>query len=185
MTGRPKSKPPRASWTLTARLLHWLMAALIIAQAALGWYAGSLDRSPWRIDMMTAHKSLGITLLALLLFRLAWRTTHPAPPAPAGTPGFAIRLAGWTHGALYLLMLAVPLTGWLSASASVFPWKFWWLFIWPRIAAPDQALHDLASSLHGVLVWVLAALLLLHITAALKHHLLDRDDVLRSMWNGR
>ena len=180
-----KSKTSADNWSLTSRLLHWLMAGLILVQAGLGWYAGSLSRSPLRIDMMTAHKSLGITLLMLLILRLAWRVTHPAPPPPPGTSKWAVRAAAWTHRGLYVLMLAIPMSGWLSASASIFPWKFWWLFTWPRITAPDQALHDVASGIHEVLIWTLAVLLVLHIAAALKHHLVDRDQVLRRMWKGK
>lgn len=176
--------PLSATWSLTARVLHWLIAALIGVQAGLGWYADSLERSPLRIDMMTAHKSLGITLLLLVLLRIAWRLTHPAPPPPQDSSKWAVRAAGWTHAALYLLMVAIPLSGWLSASASVFPWKYWWLFKWPRITAPDQAVHDLASTLHEAMIWTLAALLVLHIAAALKHHLVDRDHVLKRMWRG-
>lgn len=172
----------RKPWSLTARLLHWLMAVLIVLQAGLGWYAESLARSPHRIDMMTAHKSLGITLLMLAIVRLSWRWTHSAPPPLPDSSGLELSMARWTHGLLYFFLFAIPLSGWVAASAAVFPWKFWWLFSWPRLTAPDQVVHDLASSVHAVFIWSLAALLALHIAAALKHHLINRDPILRRMW---
>ena len=170
------------SWTLTARLLHWSMAILILLQAGLGWYAESLDRSPLRIDLMTAHKSLGISLLLLVIMRLAWRWRHPPPPPLPEPPRHARLLARWVQGLMYFLMFSIPLSGWLAASTAVFPWKLWWLLPWPRLTAPDAAVQDLAAGIHEWLIWSLTALLVLHIAAAIKNHLLDRDDTLRSMW---
>lgn len=173
------------SWSAVARRLHWLMAALIVAQGLLGWIAQEMERTPARVDAMTLHKSLGITLLLLLLFRLAWRWRHPVPSAPSGSNAFEIRLARLAHFAMYLLLGAISLSGWAAASAYVVPWKFWWLIRMPRIVAPDKAAYALASEIHETLVAVFLAVLAMHVAAALWHHFVKRDQVLTDMWRGR
>lgn len=173
------------NWTLTARALHWSMAILILLQAALGWVGAEMERSPLKVDVLTAHKSLGITLLLLVLFRLTWRWTHSAPAPPDTSRPWEIRAAWLSHAALYLLMIAVPLSGWLSASTSIVPWKLWWLVPWPDIAAVDQQLHAYAEDLHEALIWWLVAILAVHVAAALWHHFVKRDGVLRKMLRGQ
>lgn len=160
------------------------MAALILAQGVVGWIGHEMGRSPAKVDVMTAHKSLGITLLMLVMLRGFWRLTHPAPPHPPGIERWEIRAAWLSHAGLYLLMIALPLSGWLAASTSIVPWKLWWLIPWPDIAAPDEALHEIAEEMHETLVKVLIALLLVHVGAALRHHFIKRNDVLLRMWRG-
>jgi cytochrome b561 len=172
------------SWNTIARGLHWLMAVLILVQALVGWIAHDMERSPARIDAMTFHKSLGFTLLLLLLLRLAWRWTHSVPPPPAGSSAWEVRLARLAHVALYLLLAAIPLAGWVAASAYVVPWKLWWSIPMPRIVAPDRATFDLASEAHESLVALFLAILALHVAAALWHHFVRRDRVLIDMWRG-
>lgn len=176
--------PPVTAWNPVARGFHWLMAGLILVQGAVGWIGHEMERSPAKIDVMTAHKSLGITLLLLVLLRLSWRWTHPAPPHPPGSQTWEIRAAWLSHAGLYLLMIALPLSGWLAASTSVIPWKLWWTIPWPDLAAADEALHEVAAEVHETLVKVLIALLVLHVGAALRHHFLKRNDVLLRMWRG-
>jgi len=178
-------KSTETSWGLVARLLHWGMALLIAAQAAIGWIADELDRTPLRADVMTAHKSLGITLLMLLALRLAWRAFDPKPLPPPGAPAWAVRAARYTHGLLYLLLFALLMSGWLAASTTILPWKLWWVLPWPAIAAPNPDLHHLAEEIHEASLAGLMALLAAHAGAALKHHFVDRDGVLRRMWRGR
>lgn len=173
-----------ANWPPFARGIHWLMAALILAQGVLGWVGHEMARSPAKVDVMTAHKSLGITLLLLAVLRLAWRATHPAPPPPAGSRTWEIRAAALSHILLYLLMIALPLSGWLAASTSIVPWKLWWLIPWPDLAAPDEALHEIAEEVHEILFKVLLAVLVIHVGAALRHHFIKRDDVLIRMLRG-
>jgi cytochrome b561 len=170
-----------SSWDGVARSFHWLMAVLILLQAIGGWVGSDMDRSPLKVDVMTAHKSLGITLLLLVLIRLLWRWTHAAPPPIAGSKPWETWAARLSHSALYLLMIAVPVSGWLDASTSIVPWKLWWAIPWPAIAAPDQHLHEIAGELHESLVWVLAAILAIHVAAALRHHFVQRDQVLMRM----
>ena len=119
-----------AAWSAFARSMHWIMAVLILAQGVIGWVGHEMARSPAKVDVMTAHKSLGITLLLLAVLRLAWRATHRAPPPPAGSSRWEIRAAALSHLLLYLLLIALPLSGWLAASTSIVPWKLWWLIPW-------------------------------------------------------
>lgn len=173
------------SWGRTARALHWTMAILIALQAALGWIASELDRSPLRADLMTGHKSLGITLLALLALRLAWRFFDVRPAPPANTPAWSDRTARVVHALIYVVLFGLAVSGWLAASTTILPWKLWWLIPWPSIASPDPGMHRLAEDLHALSLWALIGLLVLHVGAALKHHFVDRDAVLARMWRGR
>lgn len=172
------------SWNGIARILHWLMAALILSQALVGWIGSDLERSPLKVDVLTAHKSLGITLLLLAALRLLWRWTHAVPPPPPGSKRWQIRASGLSHAALYLLMIALPLSGWLVASTSIVPWKLWWIIPWPAIASADQQLHEIAGELHEALVLGLVVILAVHAAAALWHHFVRRDDVLTRMLRG-
>lgn len=160
------------------------MAALILVQGGVGWVGHEMSRSPAKIEVMTAHKSLGITLLLLVILRLLWRWQHPAPPPPPNSRLWEIRAMWLSHALLYSLMIALPLSGWLAASTSIVPWKLWWIIPWPAIAAPDPGLHDLAGEVHEVLLKILIAVLAVHIGAALQHHFLKRDDVMLRMWRG-
>lgn len=172
------------AWNFTARALHWLIAALLAIQWLSGWIGHEMDASPARVDMMTFHKSLGLTILMLVVVRLAWRLGHRAPPPPVGTSRWQSRVADLTHAALYFLLAAVPLSGWLAASTYVVPWKFWWVLPLPRLAGPDRALHELAAEFHEGLIAALLLLVGLHVAAALWHHFVRRDDVLVRMWRG-
>lgn len=169
------------SWSPIAIILHWMMALMILTQYVTGWIADEMESSPAKADLMTWHKSLGITVLLLLLLRTAWRWTHPAPPPPAESPPWEQRLSIAAHGLLYLLMAAVPLSGWLVASTSIIPWKYWWLFPWPSIADTDKQLHAVAENVHALLFWILLVVVALHVAAALRHHFMKNNNVLLRM----
>jgi cytochrome b561 len=144
-----------------------------------------MDRSPARIDAMTLHKSLGITLLLLLLFRFVWRVAHPVPPLPQGSSAWEIRGSRAAHFALYALLAGITLSGWAAASAYLVPWKLWWAIPLPRITSPDKATYEFAAQFHEALVAAFLALLAVHVAAALWHHFIKRDGVLAGMWRGR
>jgi cytochrome b561 len=160
------------------------MALLILVQALVGWIGSDLERSPLKIDVLTAHKSLGITLLLLVALRLLWRWTHPAPQPTPGDTRWQIWAARLSHALLYLLMIALPLSGWLVASTSIVPWKLWWIIPWPAIATADEHLHEIAGDLHEALVLGLVVVLAVHVGAALWHHFAQRDNVLTRMLRG-
>lgn len=168
-------------WGGVSQLLHWLIAVLILAMAWLGLTMGDLPNGPDKIATYALHKSIGLSVLALAALRLLWRLYAGAPGAVAGTPRWQARIAGVTHVALYALLLALPLSGWLLNSAAGFPLQWFGLFNLPALAGRDEALHALAAQAHELLFWTLAGLVVLHAAAALYHHLFLGDATLARM----
>lgn len=168
-------------WGAISKWLHWTVALLIVAIATLGLYMVDLPNNPQKIRLYSLHKSLGLTLLVLAALRLAWRMLAGAPDPVAGTPRWQHRIATATHGALYALLFAMPLTGWLFNSAAGFPLQWFGLFNLPRIAASDPGLRDLAKLLHEGGFWLLLVLVIAHAGAAFHHHLFLRDATLTRM----
>lgn len=175
------------AYTATARALHWLMAPLILGMLGLGVYMADLKLSPTKLQLYSWHKWIGMSLLLLAMARVAWRLTHPAPPLPASVPPWQRVAAQVTHGLLYALLVAIPLSGWLMSSAKGFQTVWWGVLPLPDLVAKDGALGKLLATVHGCLNLTLAALLAVHVAAALKHHFIDRDAVLARMlpWSGR
>jgi cytochrome b561 len=171
-------------WGFTGRLLHWVMAVLIIGLVVLGLMMtrSHLDLGA-TFALYQAHKSYGLIVLPLLVWRLLWRWRTAAPPAPPGMPQIERRLARVAHGLFYLLMAALPLSGWMMTSASPLrlPTRPFNLFSMPDLVQPDPVLFERLRLFHEVVSYGLVALLVLHVAAAVKHHLLDKDDVLRQM----
>jgi len=171
-----------ARWGSVTRWLHWAIALAVVALATVGWIMKSMALSPLKVQVYAAHKSLGLTVLALVLVRIGWRLFERARPARSpGTPPWQHRLAGSVHLLMYAVLLVMPLSGWLFNSAANFPLRWFGLFRVPALAGPDPALKALAGDIHLYTFWVLLGLFLLHVAGALKHHWLDRDDVLRAM----
>lgn len=169
-------------YTHPAVALHWLIALLIVGGFSLGLYMSDLPVSPQKLKYFSWHKWSGITVLGLALLRLLWRATHPAP-APLPGPRWQHEAARATHLALYILIVAIPLSGWTYSSASGYPVVYFGIkaLRLPDLVAKDKALAEQLKSLHHVLNWTLLALVLLHLGAALKHHFLDHDATLRRM----
>ena len=168
----------------TAKILHWALAGLIVAQYALAnlaEFAAEAGAQVRQIALLANHKSVGISILALALIRLAWRTAHRPPPLPAAMPPWQALASKVSHGLLYALLLAMPLSGWLMSSASAYSVSWFNLFQLPDLAAPDPALKEVFEGIHETLAWLLAAVAGVHILAAFKHALIDRDGVLRRM----
>lgn len=170
----------RADYGSLAKLLHWAVAVLIISALCLGLYMTGLSLSPRKLRLFSYHKWIGITVLGLLILRAAWRVWHGAPPAlPA--PRWQQRAASLTHALLYLLMAVVPLTGWAMSSALGFPVVYLGRFALPDLVGKDRGLGETLVTVHTGLNYLLIALLLLHVAAALKHHFVDRDATLVRM----
>lgn len=168
-------------WGGVSQALHWLMAALIFAMAWIGLTMGDLPNGPDKIATYALHKSLGLSILALALLRLLWRLLTGAPAAVAGTPRWQSTIASITHIALYALLLVLPLSGWLLNSASGFPLQWFGLFNLPALTSSNETLHAQAVQAHEWLFWALAVLVLLHIAAAIYHHLFLEDATLARM----
>ncbi|MEM8950411.1 MAG: cytochrome b/b6 domain-containing protein [Pseudomonadota bacterium] len=165
-----------------ARAFHWLTAFLIIILFLLGWYMADLEfTDPLKFSLYQVHKSIGITVFVLAVFRLLWRVTHKAPPWPDHMTSLERMAATGAHWALYGLILAQPLIGILQSNADNFPIVFWGQIQLPALIGPNEALGVLLAWLHYILALVLAFLILVHVAAALRHHIQIKDDVLRNM----
>lgn len=169
-------------WGSVSQAFHWLIVVLILGLAIVGLTMGELPKTPKYFWVYTAHKSVGLTVLALVVARLAWRLYAGAPEPVAGTPTWQARIASVTHWLLYGLILAMPISGWLYDSASgLRPFRWFGLFDVPKLTAPDQAIRGVSHEVHEWGFWVLAALVCLHAGAAFYHHYFQRDDTLLRM----
>lgn len=157
------------------------MAALILAQIALGLAAAGWHLSPTKLTLFVWHKSTGMLILALALLRLLWRLANPTPALPAATPPWERAAARASHALIYASMIALPVTGWIVNSAANVPLRIFYLVPLPAIVAPDKATEDLAAAAHFWLFTLLGTLLALHAGAALRHHFVKRNDVLARM----
>ena len=166
---------------VVAQFFHWAVVVLIIVQYLLANQADALPLGAAKIAVLARHKSFGITILALVLLRLVWRWLNTVPPEPAGIPRWQKILARISHIALYALLLATPLAGWLMSSARNFPVSWFGLVTLPDFIAPNRPAYEFLHEAHELLAGTLFWLALLHIAAALKHHFVDRDNVLRRM----
>lgn len=165
-------------------VLHWLVALLIVVAFIVVQVADGMPRGPERIATMDLHKSLGVTIFALVLVRMAWRTFHPAPALPSGTPSWMELSAKLGHLALYALMIAVPLSGILMTEAKGREIAVWGLFNLPMVVTPDKTLgHDLEEvhELVGNLLLILAGM---HAAVALFHQFVLKDGLLTRMRPG-
>ncbi len=172
-------------YTGTAKVLHWLMALLIVGLFALGQYMSDLSMSPRKLQLYSWHKWIGVTAFLLLLVRMGWRLTHQPPALPTQMPPLLRFASHISHGALYLLMLAIPLSGWLMSSAKGYQTVWFGVLPIPDLLGKDKQLGDALAEVHGALSSVLALVVLIHVAAALKHHFIDRDDVLRRILPAR
>lgn len=169
-------------WGSVSQTLHWLIAALILLLGVVGLTMGELPKTPKYFWVYTAHKSLGLTVLALVIVRLGWRLYAGAPKPVPGTPGWQERIADATHALLYVMIFAIPLSGWLYDSASgLRPFRWFGLVAVPKLGAPNEHLRDLSHTVHEWGFWLLIAVVLAHAGAAFYHHLFQRDATLARM----
>ncbi|WP_295965980.1 cytochrome b [uncultured Xanthomonas sp.] len=169
-------------WGSVSQTLHWLIAALILLLGVVGLTMGELPKTPKYFWVYTAHKSLGLTVLALVIVRLGWRLYAGAPKPVLGTPGWQERIADATHALLYVMIFAIPLSGWLYDSASgLRPFRWFGLVAVPKLSAPNEHLRDLSHTVHEWGFWLLIAVVLAHAGAAFYHHLFQRDATLARM----
>ena len=174
------SAPPR-SYTRTAIALHWIVAALILFNLGFGLYTVGLPLSPQKLKFFSYHKWVGVTVFILVAARLLWRLRHPAPALPAGMPLWEVRAAHASHVLLYVLFFAAPLTGWLFSSAAGFQTVYLGVLPIPDVLSKNKEVADVLRFAHRWINYTMAALIVVHAAAALKHHYRDRDDVLTRM----
>src|SRR5580698_7951826 len=176
----------RSTYSAVAIALHWLIALGMLTNIGLAWYFGTL-KGPEAVAPVQLHKSIGITVLLLTLIRIGWRLVNAPPPLPETMRPWEKLAARANHLVFYLLMLAMPLSGWAMVSASplikVHPTMLYGVVPWPAFpflpTDPDQlhGAHKLFGSTHSLLAWLAYATIALHVAAALKHQFIDRDDV--------
>ncbi|WP_372783793.1 cytochrome b/b6 domain-containing protein [Phenylobacterium sp.] len=173
----------RSRYASVAIALHWLIALAIVAQVTVAWRMGG-PRTPDNFALLQLHKSIGVTILVLSILRLGWRLTNPPPPEPPGLARWEIVLSQIVHWGFYVIMIGMPLTGWLMVSTSriQIPTLLYGQVLWPNIPGIeglDHATRKLAHSVgengHGLLAWGFYALFVLHVAGALKHQLFERD----------
>ncbi len=169
------------AYTGTAIGLHWVLAVLIAGNLALGLYMVDLALSPAKLRYFSWHKWAGVTVFALAALRLLWRLRHPAPPLPAGMRAWERHAAAGTHHLLYLCFFAAPLAGWLYSSAAGFQTVYLGVLPLPDLLPKNRELAAALKLAHVWLAYSLGALAALHAAAAVKHHVVDRDDVLSRM----
>lgn len=175
----PTSREGRSRYSSVAIALHWTIALLIVANVIGALVAESVDK-PTAATIMSLHKSNGLTILVLSLVRLGWRLTHGFPPFPSSTPAWDAFLARANHVVFYVMMIAVPLAGWMMVSAGPRPLEWFGLFDWPKLPV-DKSTGEIAHEAHIILALTTVGLVVLHVAGALKHHFVDRDDVLARM----
>ncbi len=169
-------------YTTIAILFHWLIALMIIGSFTMGLVMTDMPGiSPTKLKYYSWHKWAGVTILALATLRLLWRLSHPAPPYPAFMPTWQKHAANGLHSLLYVLMFAVPLSGYLYTLSAGIPVVYFGLFQLPVIIDPNPELKPVLKAVHYWLNMTLPACVAIHIAAALKHQFLDRDGVLKRM----
>ena len=173
--------PSLQRYTGVAIALHWLIAVAILGTFLLGQYMTNLQLSPAKLKLYSYHKWIGVTIFLLVLFRIAWRLAHRPPLPPASMPAWQHSAASIAHFFLYALTLAIPVSGWLMSSASGFQVVYLGVIPIPDLLAKSKGAAQQLKQLHEALNWLMVLVVAMHIAAALKHHLMDRDDVLRRM----
>lgn len=171
----------RPGYSAVAIGLHWLVFAFILSNWMLGPYMIDLPLSPQKLKYFSWHKWIGVTIFLLAVLRAAWRITHPAPPPPASMPAWQRAAAGASHLLLYLLIIAIPISGWLYSSASGVPTVYLGWIQLPDLVERDKPLAELLRHLHVLCNVTLFVIVCIHAATAIKHHFVDRDDVLTRM----
>jgi cytochrome b561 len=170
---------------IVARTLHWTIAVLIVCAVGLGLTVVSLDSGETQNNLFAIHKSVGLTVLLLMCARVLWRASHPAPALPGSMPRWQHWAAHATHGLLYIIAIIMPASGYVAVAARGRETLFLGLWSVPRWVPLDRSLAHSAETVHVVSQYVLYALVLGHVAAALYHRFVVRDDILQRMWSLR
>jgi cytochrome b561 len=174
-------------YNVVAAGLHWLIAILLIVQIYVGWTFGDMEKGAARDLWFDWHKTLGFVILILSLVRLGWRIANPPPGLPAGTPRWERVAAGLSHFAFYVILIGLPLTGWAAVSTGRAALTAEMTSLigglsWPLIPGLPSTLHEPMEGVHELLVKVTYVLVVLHVSAALKHQFFDKGPMAGRMW---
>jgi len=170
-----------ARYSLPAVVLHWVIALLIIGMITLGYYMINVPKgTPDRGFYFNLHKSFGVLAGIVILLSIGRRLRHAAPPLPASMPAWEVRAAHWGHRVLYFFMVLEPTTGYLTSSFNKYGVRFFGVAL-PHWGWEDKQLRELFAGIHYLVAAVLVALIVIHVLAAFKHLLVDRDGVFQRM----
>ena len=175
----PAWRKLRQTYGATSQILHWLVAFFVFAMLALGW-GREIAPGAWRPAMIDLHKSIGFCILCLMMIRTAWRLYRGAPRLPEGMGKLSAYAAAAVHALLYGFLLLMPVSGWLMLSAAGRPAQIFGLDL-PALMEKDRNLLPFFKELHEIAAYGLSALIALHVLAALYHHYIRKDDILRRM----
>lgn len=173
--------PQAVRYSALAIAFHWALAALILVQIPLGLIMVDMPRGLQQLEAFNWHKSLGAVILAIAALRLLWRLFNRGPALPREMPGWQKGIAHATHWLLYAAFFAVPLSGWTMSSAFGRSVEVFGLLTLPDLVGADKALGERLAALHEIAAYALAALVVVHVGAALQHFLIKRDDILARM----
>ena len=168
----------------TAIALHWLIALLIFVAFPLGLYMSDLKLSPTKLQLFSYHKWIGVTIFVLAIIRLIWRATHTPPALPDSISRMQQIGSHIVHGFIYVLLFAVPISGWLMSSAKGFKTVWFGVLPLPDLLGKDKALGDILEGVHQSLNYILLLLVVMHVAALIKHRFIDKDEILNRMLPG-
>jgi cytochrome b561 len=173
-------------YTTPAIVFHWLIAVLVFTLIGLGWYMTDIPRgTPDRAFFYNLHKSIGVTTALLVILRVWWRLTHPAPPLPDSVPGWQVQASKLSHALLYMCLILMPLSGFSASQFTKYGVTYFGMFKIPPLGWEDKVIYDFLQGIHGVTATVLVVVLAIHILAALNHLLIKRDQVFQRMLPGK
>lgn len=166
---------------ILTKILHWLLAVLIILMLLVGVAMIYTTHSLWQKNLFMFHKSLGLTILVLMILRLLWRINNVAPGLPAHVRKWQRIVAHASHKLFYFLLILMPLDGWILSMSAGHPPSFFGLFMVPSFVPINKNVMRVAAIVHEALAWAILGLLIVHVLAAIKHHFIDKDDILKRM----
>jgi cytochrome b561 len=169
-------------YTTPAIVLHWLVVVLVLSLVGLGWYMTDIPRgTPERAFFYNLHKSIGLTTAIIVLIRLWWRVKHPPPSLPSSVPVWQVNAAKVSHALLYTCLVIMPLAGFSASQFTKYGVTYFGLFKMPPMGSENKQIYDFLQGIHETTAMVLVVLILVHVAAALKHLLIDRDGVFQRM----
>jgi cytochrome b561 len=167
-----------------SQAIHWLTVALFMSQIAVAIYMEDLPKGPAKLEWYALHKSIGFTILSLVLLRMVWRLMNEKPPLPMDMKRWQQILAHGVQHSLYLVMVLMPISGLVMSWAANYPVSIYGMFTLPNLVAPSESLKETMIVVHEIFAWSVIVLISLHVAGALNHHFVIKDNVLRRMLPG-